>query len=414
MEKPIAISLSPNTENEDIFLALKLLFSPWRYFGTDGIESLEKWFKEYFKTSFAVSFNSGRAALYAILNVLKIKKGDEVIIQSFTCVALPNAIIAAGAKPIYVDIKNDLTINLDDLKKKITKKTKAIIVQHTFGIPADITKIVKIGKSKKITIIEDCAHVIGETYKSRKIGIFGKAAFFSFGRDKAFSSVSGGMVITNDQRLGDKLTLFQKELDNPSFFWALQQLFHPIAFYFILPLYNFFSSGKIILVFLQKLHLLSFPVSQKEKEGAKQSFMIKKFSNSLAYLILSQLKKIEKYNQKRKEIGDFYIQNLKGISLIVPYKKSIPFLRFPILIENRDAVMDFFKKQKIYLGKWYSEIVDPKGVILERVFYRKGSCPRAEFIAEKIINLPCYPTMKFLEAEKIISLLIKYVKNRKN
>lgn len=414
MKRPIALALSPNTEDEDVFLAFKLFFSPWEYFNNKGIELLEDWFRKYFKVSFAISFNSGRAALYAILNILKIKKEDEIIIQAFTCVALPNAIITMGAKPIYVDIKDDLTINLDDLKKKITKKTKAVIVQHTFGIPVDITEIVKIAKPKKITIIEDCAHIIGGIYKSKKIGTFGEAAFFSFGRDKAFSSVFGGMVITNDQRLGNKLSLFQKELNNPSFFWVLQQLFHPIAFYFILSLYNSFSLGKIILVCLQRLHFLSLPISQAEKEGKKQSFMVNKFPNALAYLILLQLKKIEKYNQKRKEIAKLYLNELKGLSLIVPYKKVIHFLRFPIFIEDREEVIDFFKKQKIYLGRWYCEIIDPKGVLLENFFYKKNSCLRAENVAKKIINLPCYPTMRFLEAKKIINLLKKYVEDRRN
>lgn len=101
---------------------------------------LEQWFRQYFSVSSAISFVSGRGALFIILQALGVNKDDEVIIQSFTCAVVPNAIIARGAKPIYVDINLSLTMDPDKLEKEITK-TKAIIVQHTFGIPSDIEKL---------------------------------------------------------------------------------------------------------------------------------------------------------------------------------------------------------------------------------------------------------------------------------
>src|SRR5581483_4013141 len=113
--------------------------------------------------------------------------------QAFTCVAVPNSVLWTGAKAIYADI--DETGNLDpkDLEKKITKKTKAVIIQHTFGIAANMDAIQKVLKGKKIILIEDCAHALGASYKGKKLGTFGEFAFFSFGRDKVISSVFGGM-----------------------------------------------------------------------------------------------------------------------------------------------------------------------------------------------------------------------------
>lgn len=414
MIRPIAISLSPNTSKIDTFLATKLIISPWKFFQEDSIKNLEQWFRYYFSVSYAIPFNSGRSALFGILKALQIQKGDEVILQSFTCVAVPNSIIAVGAKPIYVDINNSLTIDTTQLEQKITKKTKAILVQHTFGIPADLEKIMDIAKKHKLIVIEDAAHTIGGTYKDKKLGTFGDVGFFSFGRDKAFSSVFGGMAITNNKELGKKLRAFQQRQKYPSFFWTLQQLLHPILFSLILPLYNILSLGKIILVIFQKLTLLSFPVFPEEKEGILDIKFVQKLSNPLAQLALFQLKRLEQFNTRRKEITSRYIKELQKSHVEILYKDSTPFLRFPITVNKRDEFISYFKKRGIYLGKWYSEIIDPKGVDFKKIFYSVGSCPRAEYIAKHIVNLPCYPVMKDLDVKKIIDLTKTHDQDNRN
>ncbi|MDO8658603.1 MAG: aminotransferase class I/II-fold pyridoxal phosphate-dependent enzyme [Candidatus Levybacteria bacterium] len=407
MIRPIAISLSPNMENKDVLLALKLLFTPWSYKPGNCVKKLEHWFCKYFNVSFAVSFASGRAAFLAILKSLTIGKGDEVIVQSFTCSVVPDAVIETGAIPIFVDIKNSLTIDPFDLKKKITKNTKVIVLQHTFGIPSDIDEILKIAKKNNIAVIEDCAHTIGGTYNGKKLGSFGIASFFSLGREKAFSSVFGGVAITNEKMLGKKITELHKCQKNPSFFWIMQQLFHPIAFFIILPVYNFFSFGKIILVAFQKLKMLSFPISKEERSGKISENLTKKLPNALACLALFQLERIDKFNKKRETISKLYIEKFTGSEFNLPYKNIIPFLRFPVLLENRDEILAFFKKRGIYLGNWYSNVIDPKGVNMEKIFYKLGSCPNSEKIARKIINLPTYPTMSDSDVRKILKLFNK-------
>lgn len=411
MKRPIAISLSPNVQKNDIFSALKMLLMFWKFFQCDYIKQLERWFRSYFKVSYAISFASGRGALYTILKALDISKNDEVLMQAFTCVAVSGPILALKAKPVYVDINNSLTMDPVDLEKKITKKSKVIIVQHTFGIPADLDKIIKIAKEHNLTVVEDCAHLLGTIYKNKKIGLYGIASFFSFGRDKAFSSVFGGMVITNNKDLGTKIRIFQKRQNFPSFFWTFQQLLHPIAFSFILPTYNLLSIGKIILVVLQKIKLLSFPVIKEEKQGKLPLIFVKKLPNALCFLTINQLKKIEEYNLMRRKIASIYLQKIMKENVIFPYEKSLPFLRFPVIVNNRDKIFNSFKKKGIYIGKWYSEIIDPIGVNFEKINYKKGVCPKAEEIAGKIINLPTYPTMKTEDAEKIVQMFNKYATN---
>lgn len=412
IQKPVALSLSPNAQVSDVILALEHMFLPWRFFEENCIKTLKQWFEKFFSVSYAIPFNSGRSALFATLKAIDVGKGDEVIIQAFTCVAVPNAVLALLAKPIYCDITSTLTIDPKEVEKKITKKTKAIIVQHTFGIPANMADLTRIAKENKIPLIEDCAHTIGGEYRGKKLGTFGTAAIFSFGRDKAFSSVFGGMAITNKKEIGITLQSIQKNVDSPSFFWVYQQLFHPVAFSLILPFYNLFSIGKILLVVLQKAQLLSFPVFPWEKKGKMDTNFVRKMPNALACLALSQLKKINTYNKRRQEISQGYLNLLKSFEVV--YIESIPFLRLPILVEKRDDFISYFKKNNIHIGNWYSNVIDPKGVDFASIFYQEGSCPQAEQIAQKIVNLPTYPTMSQNDIKKVAHTLSEYVANRGN
>lgn len=410
--RPIAISLSPNTRAKDILLAVKLFFSPWKFFHGNGVKLLEQWFRQFFSVSHAISFSSGRAAEYAILKALDIGEGDEVLLQAYTCVVVPNAIIWTGAMPVYVDCTDLYTIDCADLESKITKKTKAILVQHTFGIPAEMGKILEIAKKYKLRVIEDCAHTIGGTYNKKRLGQFADAAFFSFGRDKAFSSVFGGMAITNIEAVGKKLRAFQRQQRNPSYAWVTQQLFHPIAFTFILPLYHFFGFGKLLLVLLQKIHTLSFPISISEKEAERKALSVKKLPNALAELALLQLKQIRAYNDKREKIAAYYMQELSGEDMLIPYKKNIPYLRFPVMTADKEKILTFMKKHNVYLGDWYSSPIDPRGVNFKKVFYQRGTCPNAERLARITINFPTYPLLNHEDLRKVIELCKRYYVTR--
>ena len=191
MKRPLIMSNLPNLESDDIFLVLKLIFNFKKYKNGVFDEKLKDWFKTYFKVKNVSLFISGRLALYETLKALNFKENDEVIIQAFTCSVVPEAITACKLKPIFVDINKDFTLDIDNLKKKINSKTKAIVIQHTFGIPADIDEIKGIAKEKDIFLIEDCAHTIGGLYKNKLLGTFGDVAFFSLGRSKAFSATNG-------------------------------------------------------------------------------------------------------------------------------------------------------------------------------------------------------------------------------
>lgn len=404
---PIAIGLSPNMQSQDIWQAIKILFQPWIWKRGKQIEEVRSWFRQTYHVPDVFLFNSGRSALLSILQAFGIGEGDEVIIQAFTCVAVPDPIIWVGAKAVYADIDDSLNIDHRRLERLITPHTKAIIVQHTFGIPADTEKIKKITQKYKIKLIEDCSHSIGSSYKGNKIGNFGNAAFFSFGRDKVISSVFGGAAILNTEQKTEnsELKKIEEKLEYPNYFWILQQLFHPIAFSIILPLYNI-TLGKIILYLLLKLKLLSKPVYDEEKRGVLPTAFPKKYPNALASLLVKQLLKLGQMNKRRREIADFYFKNLTDDKKIqLPDDKTgAIYLRFNVLTESAEEILSEAKKRKIILGNWYKSIIDPKGVDFQKIGYIKGSCPKAEEAAKLSLNLPTYPRLTTDQLKRIIEL----------
>lgn len=415
--KPISISLSPNTEKDDIFLAFKLLFQPWNwkidvypgsYLRLSASTILEEEFKKYLEVKYAIFFNSGRSALMAILNSLGLEKNDEVLLQAFTCNAAVNPIIWSKLEPVFVDCNEEtLNIEIEDLKRKITSRSRVVTVQHTFGLPAEMDEILEICRKNNLILIEDCAHSLGATYKGKKIGTFGKAAFFSFGRDKIISSVYGGMAVTNDPSLAEKLRQVQ---GYPSYFWIFQQLLHPILInYFILPLYNFLKIGRLMLYFFQKIKILSKAVSEKEKKGENPSYFPKRLPNALAILALNQFKKLERFISHQKEIAKFYNQRLKNLGFILP--KENPervYMRYSILIENGDTdkILKMAREKRIFLDDgWRKTAIVPPDTVPAKMKYNFGSCPKAERLAKSIINLPTHINITQKEAQGIVEFL---------
>jgi dTDP-4-amino-4,6-dideoxygalactose transaminase len=426
--KPISISLSPNTEKDDVDLALKLIKNKkeWKISVnqlTDQRQSastiLEEEFKKYLGVKHAISFNSGRSAFLAILSSLNLNKDDEVLLQAFTCNAVPNPIIWAGLKPVYVDCDGKtFNIDIEDLKTKITDRSKVLVVQHTFGLPADLDEILKICQENNLILIEDCAHSLGAEYGStnspqangKKVGTFGKVSFFSFSRDKVISSVYGGMVATNDDDLAKKIKEFQQKIDYPSDFWIFQQLIHPVLMnYLILPIYPIF--GKYLLILLQWFHIFSKAVHWKEKRGKKPGYFPKKLPNALAVLALNQFRKLERFNQHREEIARFYYGNLKDSKFELPPeftdRKQI-FLRFTLKNKKAHEIIKKAWKKNILIGDWYDKVIAPHDTKLDKLKYDNGSCLVAEELAKETFNLPTHINISPKNAQKIVKFLKKY------
>ena len=178
--------------------------------GGKNVQIFEKKFASFVKSKYAIAVNSGTAALQASLQALDIKKGDEVIIPSFTFVATANAVVSIGAKPVFVDIlKENYTMDPDDLQKKITKRTRAIILVHLYGNISYIERISKISKKYNIPVIEDSAQSRGSIYKGKHTGPLFEMGCYSMYPTKVMTSGEGGVVVTNDKKFRDKLLMIR-------------------------------------------------------------------------------------------------------------------------------------------------------------------------------------------------------------
>jgi dTDP-4-amino-4,6-dideoxygalactose transaminase len=178
--------------------------------GGKRVREFESHMKSYLKIRHVVSVNSGTAALHAALLAAGIKQGDEVLIPSFTFVATANAVIAAGARPMFVDIKkDDYTIDVSDLKAKITKKSRVVIPVHLYGHPSDMDEIGELAEKLSLDIIEDACQSLGSTYKKKQTGTFGMLGCFSMYASKVLTAGEGGAVATDSDELADKLKMIR-------------------------------------------------------------------------------------------------------------------------------------------------------------------------------------------------------------
>jgi perosamine synthetase len=325
-----------------------------------GYLSQSKWvirFEEtlakYVGVKYGIATNSGTSALHLALLALGIKKGDEVILPSYVCSAVLNAVNYTQAKPILTDInESDFNISLADTKRKITKRTKAIIVPHIFGYPADIKGFLSLG----IPIIEDCAHSIGATYNDKRLGSFGDLAIFSFYATKMLTTGYGGMITTNNKRFAERIRNW-RDFDN------------------------------------RADYIIRYNYQLSDLQGA---------------LGLSQLKQLPYFLKRRKEIAyaynkQFYCLNDKLLYKQTAGPKTAPsYYRYVIGIKNPPEFIRQMQKNQ----------VEVKGPIYKPL-HRYLGLPRQDFpVTEKVyettVSLPIYPGL----TDKQVNYIIKLTKPR--
>jgi len=284
----------PIITNEDALEVYKTVKSGWVSSSGIKINEFENKLAKFTNRKFCCCVSNGTAALEIAVKSLEIGKDDEVITPAFTIISNANAIIKNFAKVVLVD--SDPTtwnINIDDIKKKITSRTKAIMVPHIYGFPADMEKIISICKKKKIYLIEDAAEMIGQKYNNIPCGSFGDISTFSFYANKHITTGEGGAIFTNNRKLEKKI----RELRNLSF-------------------------GK------------------KNRFNHTDLSWNYRFTNIQAALGLSQLKRIKNIIKRKKEIGNIYYNNFKDNKniLIQPNKlkyASNIYWVFGIVLRNK-------------------------------------------------------------------------------
>lgn len=182
---------------------------PFSFHGGPAVQSLENFWSEYYNVKHSVSMNSATSGLYAAIGALNLGFGDEVIVSPYTMSACAVAPLIYGAIPVFADVDNSGSLDPNSIRKKISPRTKAILVVHQFGVPARMDEIIKIKEEFNLVLIEDCAQAHGASFHGKNVGTFGEIGVFSLNVNKTIQSGEGGVCITDDDEIAYRLKLIR-------------------------------------------------------------------------------------------------------------------------------------------------------------------------------------------------------------
>jgi len=364
----------PKYYSEEVDAVREVLESGWLTQGVKTIE-LEEKFARYCNAKYALAVNSGTAALHLALMAHGIGNGDEVIVPTITFVATANVVVMQNAIPVFAEVEPPTcNIDVNDIRKRITKRTKAVILVHLHGHPANIGELMEIAKEKNLAIIEDAAQANGAEYHGKKIGSFGNTTCFSFHPLKNMTTGEGGMVVSNDKEIIEKASILRSHGEVKS---AWQRF--------------------------------------KNKTIAKRSFAEIGYNyrmpDILAAIGLVQLKHLDENNERRIEIAKIYSDKLSGVKNIqLPCTKKGSkhvFNFYAIKAENRDKLAAHLFKNGISTSVHHYPC-HLEEVYAKRFNYKKGDLPISENVSSKLLSLPMYPDLKEGEIEFVVEGIRKF------
>lgn len=348
--------------------AIKKVLDSGYFIGGKEVEKFENEIAKLSGTKYAIALNSGTDALFLSLKALGVGPGDEVITTPFTFIATAEVIADLGAKPIFVDIQpNTFNIDPSKIKKKLTKKTKAILPVHLFGQITDMTEIMKIARKYKLRVIEDAAQAIGAVYEGKKAGAIGDAGCFSFYPTKNLGAYGdGGMLTTNNKKMAEKIRLLRNHGSSP------------------------------------KEKYLNLVFGSNSRLDAIQ-----------AAILRVKLKHLKRWSQRRLEKAIYYTAFLSKISDIVPPHiaphRSHIFHQYTIRVKGgkRDKLKKYLKERGIPVMVYY-----PLSLHLQPAFkylkYKKGDFPEAEKASREVLSIPIYPELSQKEQNFIIKKIKEF------
>ena len=373
MNKFIPVNIPKIFKNEKRFVN-QALRTNWISSEGPFVKKFEKSFSIYNKKKFGVAVSNGTAALEIAIKSLNLKKGSEVIIPAFSIISTANAVIKNKLKPILVDCDLETwNMRSDETLKKITKKTKAIIITHIYGLPVDLKKILQIAKKKNIIIIEDTAEVIGLKYKNKICGSFGDLSTFSFYANKHITTGEGGMICTNSKKYYEKC----KSLRN-----------------------------------------LSFSKSFYDRFNHDDIGWNYRMSNLQAALGCGQLKNINWIIKRKREIGNKYYSKLKNKDNIILQKNTISYAKniywvFGILVKknskiSRNKIMKKLLKKNIETRPFFLPMNKQK-IFMKMKLFNRIKAPNSEYLSKYGFYLPSGLGITNKQIDFVIKNLLKII-----
>lgn len=328
------------------------------------VQEFEDEFKRYHDSQYAIATSSGTTALHVILQAMGIGAGDKVITTPYSFIATANAILYTGATPIFADI-DPVTYNLSpsalNTAVKDHPEAKAVLIVHLFGLPADMDAIQEIAKKNKLILLEDCAQAHGATYRNQKVGTFGTASAFSFYPTKNITAGEGGMVLTDDPTIAEKVKILVNQGQR-------QRYYHEMVGY------NY------------------------------------RMTNIHAAIGLEQLKKLELYNQKRIANAKFYDDHIVNPCIqkpVSPPGRRHVYHQYTLKMKNRDAFTTYLAANGIGYGIHYPLII-PAQPVYKTMAACSGTWPVAEDLADSCVSIPVHPALSQSDLTTIVEVINNY------
>ena len=319
--------------------------------GGKNVQEFEKNVRTFTKTKYAVSVNSGTAALQAALYALDIKKGDEVIVPSFTFVASANAIASTGAKPVFADIlKENFTIDPESITKKITRKTRAIMPVHLYGHISSLDRIKEIAKKHNLSVVEDAAQSLGSTFKGKHTGTFFELGCYSLYPGKVITSGEGGVIVTNNKKLYEKLQMIRNH--------------------------------GMVKGYDSKIFGLNLRLPEINAAIAK-----------------IQIKKLPKFIQVRKRNANLLSDLLSDTKIKIPFEQKnekFNWSLFTVAIKNRDSILKKLNSKGIGAAVYY-----PIPVHKIPIYKIKSKLTNTDWASKHVLSLPVHPNVSTKNVEFI-------------
>jgi len=367
MEKKMNIPLIKVYMDDAIKKAvLEVLDSGW-YILHEKVREFERKFADFCGVKNAVCVSSGTAGLFLTLLALDIKKGDEVIVPSFSFISTATPVMDVGAKPVFVDIEaKTYTVDPEKIRSAVTKRTKAIIPVHLYGHPADMDPILEIAKENDIYVIEDACQAHGAEYKRRRTGGIGHVAFFSFYPSKNMTVCGdGGAVVTNNEEIAETVRKLRDHGRRDKYVFELKG-------------YNL------------------------------------RFNEIQAAIGIKQLEKLPEWNEARRNIARMYTQALEGL-VTTPIEESWAkhvYHLYVIRTKKRDELKEFLSKQGISTLIHYPIPIHKQQAITS-VLGTQPALKNTEKFAEEVLSIPMYPRLTKREAEYVSDKITEFLKGGK-
>ncbi len=355
----------------------------------------------------ALGYYRGRVALFALLKALDIGPGTSVLLQAFTCVAVPEAILATGATPIYVDVEpQGLTLDADDLARKLRPDSRAVVVQHTYGIPAALDRIMAV-TGESLPILEDCCHSLVSRFNGAPVGSFGVASFYSFEWGKPIVAGIGGGAVVNNEPLRHRMLqhyhqfrppspvrelklqlqyLAHKLLYRPRFYWPIRRLYH-------------------LLGTLGAAESSYNPVSPALVADDFEMRIARRTGRRLRRQLLG----VQAHAAHSRRVAEQYrlwIESAAVRPVATPTGAEVVYARYPLLAEHKQQLLARARRAGVELSEWYSSPVHPlRREELAQVQYPAGSCPEAEHRCRQIVTLPTSQVVSTRDIDRAVRFL---------